>query len=127
MQNIQSTLVDACSSSEFITCVKSWTASSTFDIKVYRVPLNAKAFMYSGPGPTTNTTEIIKKLRDWLSPMYDCNNIQSIPLCTLPQSSCESSGRFLLALSLAFAAQLLSKSTCSIHYSMCRYLIFPAD
>lgn len=74
--------------------------------------------MYSGPGPTTNTTEIIMKPRDWLSPMYDCNNIQSIPLCALPQSSCEGSGCVLLALSLAFAAQLLSKS--SIHYTMCR-------
>ena len=43
--NGQLTLVDACSSPAFITSVKSRTASSTFDIKVYRVPLNANAFM----------------------------------------------------------------------------------
>ena len=57
--------------------------------------------------------------------LYDRNDIQSIPLCALPQSSCESSGCFLLALSLAFAAWLLSKG--SIHYTVCRYLILPTD
>lgn len=49
---------------------------------------------------------------------HQCMTAIIFPLCALPQSSCEGSGCFLLALSLAFAAQLLSKG--SIHYTMCR-------
>lgn len=39
----KSTLVKSSGLSASITCVKSWIASSTFDISVYIVPLRAKA------------------------------------------------------------------------------------